>query len=112
MNIQRFMKEKAAKSHGGTILASDVLPTGMKAPFKHAWGYLENQSQMEGHSHPTAEIYIVIQGKGIVVIGDERQDVGVGDVIEIPPNNYHTMICEDLGPFLWAALWWDESENA
>ncbi len=107
MNIQRFDKEKASKAHGGTILASDVLPGGMKAPFQHAWGYLENNSTMEGHSHPTAEIYMVMQGEGIVVIGEERQAVSAGDVIDIPPNAYHTMICEEAGPFLWAALWWD-----
>ncbi len=111
MNIKSFQKEKASPAHNGTILASEVVPPGMSEPFSHAWGYLENNSQMEGHTHPTEEIYIVVKGEGIVVVEDEEKKVKAGDVIEIPPDAYHTMKCEDKGPFLWAALWWDSNKN-
>jgi len=106
MNRSRFDKNTAFGSHNDTILASDVLPKGMKAPFSHAWGYLENGSEMEGHSHPTNEIYLVFSGSGFVVVGDEKEKVSCGDVIEIPPDAYHTMICDENATLLWAALWW------
>lgn len=106
MNISRFDKNTAFKSHNGTILASDVLPEGMTAPFSHAWGYLENGSEMEGHAHPTNEVYFVFSGSGTVVVGEEKAKVSSGDVIEIPPNAYHTMICDKDAVLLWAALWW------
>ncbi len=38
--ISRFDQSKAQKAHGGTILASAVLPEGLRSPFDHAWGYL------------------------------------------------------------------------
>ncbi len=107
MKIKRFSKEKAQSGHNGTILTDEVIPEGMKPPFDSAWGYLENNSKMEVHSHPVEEIYIVIKGEGKVMVADEVEDVTVGDVVEIPPDKEHTMICENKGPFLWVAFWWE-----
>ena len=106
MNISRFDKLTATGSHNNTILASHVLPEGMSAPFDHAWGYLENGGEMEGHTHHTSEVYFVFAGSGTVVVGDERAKISCGDVIEIPPDAYHTMICDQNATLLWAALWW------
>ncbi len=108
MNITRFIKEEASPGHNGTILSSKVLPDGMSEPFDSAWGYLENNSQMESHSHPAEEVYLVVKGQGIVVVGNDKKEVSPGEVIEIPPDVEHTMICEDKGPFLWSAFWWDK----
>jgi len=110
MRIQQFTRETARPAHAGTILAGPVLPDGMPAPFKHAWGYLENNAAMEGHSHPTWEIYMVFQGKGKVTVAGETREVQCGDVIEIPPDAPHTMACENHGPLLWAAFWWKPEE--
>ena len=66
MNIKRFDKSNAVESHNGTILGSEVIPDGMKAPFKHFYGYLETEGTMEGHSHISDEIYIVMEGEGVV----------------------------------------------
>ena len=104
--IVRFVKETAPTSHNGTILAGPVLPEGMRSPFSHAWGYLENKSAMEGHAHPTEEIYMVFQGEGFVHLQEKRYPVKAGDIVEIPVNTYHTMSCEDGHSMLWAALWW------
>lgn len=106
MNIHSFVKEKAKPGHNGTILYAPVLPEGMKAPFDAAWGYLENGAAMEAHAHPTVEIYMIISGRGRVMVGNQWKPVGPSDVIEIPPDAMHTMACDDAGPLLWAALWW------
>ena len=107
ISISRFDKEKAVPAHQNTILAMDVLPEGLKAPFGHAYGYLDNGNSMELHSHPTAEIYIVYNGGGYVVVGDDKCEVRPGDVINIPPNEPHSMTARENGDFLWAAFWWD-----
>lgn len=45
------------------------------------------------HCHPNAEeTFFILRGKGIFQVGDEKQDVGVGDVIYIPPNTMHLLI--------------------
>ena len=104
--VCRFDKGTAPLGHSGTILAGKVLPEGLAAPFSDAWGYLEGKSMMEGHSHPTEEIYIVVGGDGFCHVDGERFAVGIGDVIRIPPNSAHTMEC-DGGSLLWAAFWWE-----
>ncbi len=111
---KRFEPEKAVPAHDGTILASGVVPDGYPAPFKHAYGYLMNERTMAGHAHETDEIYIVLEGTGYVVVGGRNRKVSAGDVIAIPPNVWHTMICtqEDQAPFLWAALWWNHIDGA
>ena len=53
-SISRFDPSKAQKAHGGTILPSVVFPTGLLAPFDHAWGYLNGQGMMEPHTHHTS----------------------------------------------------------
>jgi mannose-6-phosphate isomerase-like protein (cupin superfamily) len=105
--VSRFCKETAPSGHSGTILAGKVLPEGLKAPFDDAWGYLEGKSMMEGHSHPTDEIYLVAGGKGYCHISGERFEVKPGDVITIPPDAEHTMECEEGEALLWAAFWWE-----
>lgn len=106
MNIRRFDPATAPPAHNRTILAGPVLPEGMSAPFRSSWGYLTDGGQMEAHSHPDMEIYVVFRGEGTVRVGAEEEPVTCGDVIEIPPDVEHTMTCAAEGELLWAALWW------
>ncbi len=42
------------------------------------------------HYHPvTEEIYFVLEGKGVMWIGEEQREVGPGDAIAIPPGAPH-----------------------
>lgn len=107
MKISRFSVDAASSAHEGTILAADVLPEGVEAPFQHAWGYLDQPGQMEVHSHPKEEVYFFFGGEGYVMVGGERQAVRPGDVVYIPPDLPHTVINERQVPLLWAALWWE-----
>lgn len=43
-----------------------------------------------GHRHlKTEEIYYILDGNGLMQIGDERRQVGAGDAIAIPPGAFH-----------------------
>jgi mannose-6-phosphate isomerase-like protein (cupin superfamily) len=42
------------------------------------------------HYHPlTEEICYILVGTGLMQVGDERQAVGPGDAIAIPPGTFH-----------------------
>ena len=44
------------------------------------------------HFHPlTEEIYYILEGRGRIRIGDEEQEVGIGDGIAILPGHRHKM---------------------
>lgn len=106
MNISRFDPSLASPAHGGTILAMPVLPPGVKAPFGHAWGYLAGRGEMEGHTHPTEEVYFFHRGHGVVIVGEEEHPVEAGDWVEIPPDAYHTVRNDADEELLWFAFWW------
>ncbi len=111
MKISRFDKTKAEPVHSGTILGMKAFSEGMNEPFSHLYGHLETNGIMDGnrngHAHPTAEIYIVMVGEGIVIIDDEEANVSAGDVIEIPRNASHTMQNKSGKPLTWLAIWWN-----
>jgi mannose-6-phosphate isomerase-like protein (cupin superfamily) len=45
------------------------------------------------HYHPhTEEIYYILSGSGLMQIGDQKQPVGPGDAIAIPPGAVHTIL--------------------
>lgn len=113
LSIKRFDTATAHWGHEGTILASPVIPDGIRPPFDHAYGYLNCNGTMAGHAHTTDEVYIVFAGSGYCILGGENRPVHAGDVIAIPQNTWHTMLCTDRdnGPFLWAALWWKPLED-
>ncbi len=102
----RFELSKAYQSHHGTVYAMDPMPEGAHPPFNSAWGYLEPGEEMELHSHPTEEIYLIFKGNGIVIVGPREKEVTAGDVIFVPPNQMHTMSNRSNGRLLWMALWW------
>ncbi|MHB9032079.1 MAG: cupin domain-containing protein [Anaerolineae bacterium] len=106
MQITRFSKEQAQPAHNGTILAMPVLPPGLKAPFNHAWGYVETGGSIEGHAHPADEIYFIYRGTGIITVGSEEQAVSEGDLIAIPSNAFHALRNTGAGHLQWFALWW------
>lgn len=104
--VYRFEKETAEKGHNGTILAGPVVQGDMREPFSHAWGYLDGPGAMEAHSHDTYEVYLMVEGEGKVVLGDQEIPVKQGDVVNIMPGVCHAMINEKDAPLKWAALWW------
>ena len=110
--ISRFDPNSANKAHGGTILASGVIPEDLKAPFEHAWGYLAGPGEMEPHRHHKEEVYIFTNGNGFVVVDGERYPVGPGDVAYIPPDALHSVVNEADEMLQWAAFWWPIMDEA
>lgn len=110
IKINRFDANQASLAHSDTILGMPAFTKGMNEPFSHFYGYLAENGIMDGsrkgHSHPTAEIYIVFEGEGFVIINDEEAAVRAGDVVEIPCNANHTMENRSGKPLTWLAIWW------
>ena len=44
-----------------------------------------------GHTHDDMEeIYFVLSGEGIMVVGDEEYPITAGDCLYVPPGKFHT----------------------
>jgi len=82
-----FDPARAEKAHQDTILAGPVIPEGLKAPFDHAWGYLDKPGEMEYHKHYKEEIYFFFKGNGFVRIDGEEMPVAPGSAGQIKIHN-------------------------
>ena len=111
IKIHHYDPAKTEPAHNGTVLGMHAFDPGMNEPFSHLITHLETNGVMdgsrEGHSHPTGEIYVMLEGEGIVIVDGEEAPVRVGDVIEIPRNAAHTMENKSGRPLTWLAIWWD-----
>lgn len=50
---------------------------------------------LRSHSHRQAEIYLILEGTGLVEIGSEARSVGAGSTVFIPGNAVHS--CKNTG---------------
>ena len=73
----RSILDRTNSSAAQQSLAEATLPPGART---------------EPHVHPrTEEIYYILRGAGRMTVGAERQEVGPGDGILIPPGTCHTI---------------------
>jgi mannose-6-phosphate isomerase-like protein (cupin superfamily) len=49
-------------------------------------------SQQPLHSHEESEqVYVIVRGRGTMLVGEESREVGAGDTILIPPGSLHAI---------------------
>ncbi|MFN0109193.1 MAG: cupin domain-containing protein [Blastocatellia bacterium] len=58
-------------------LAEELLPPGATVP--------------PHHHEVLEEIYYIIEGSGLMTVGDEQREVGAGDAVYIPRLHRHTL---------------------
>jgi mannose-6-phosphate isomerase-like protein (cupin superfamily) len=47
--------------------------------------------KLSGHQDPMEEIYIIQSGRGMMRVGEDRQEVQAGDAIHIPMGQFHEL---------------------
>jgi mannose-6-phosphate isomerase-like protein (cupin superfamily) len=50
------------------------------------------------HKHPYEEIFIVQEGRGTFVVGDEEIEVGAGEIAIVPSDTPHRFVNSGDGP--------------
>jgi mannose-6-phosphate isomerase-like protein (cupin superfamily) len=43
-----------------------------------------------GHTHDEEEVYYVISGEGVMVVGEDEFPIKAGDALYVPPGEFHT----------------------
>jgi len=75
-----------------------------------ALGYVSVDNGNEtttGFHDDEEEIYVILKGKAILMMGDEEEEVGPGSVAYVPINTKHKMTCisEEKLEYLYFANW-------
>ncbi len=71
------------------LLQQGDLPEAADAGFTATWVEIASRSRQRLHDHPSEQVYVVTSGKGVMQVGEEEQEVGVGDLIYIPSGAVH-----------------------
>ncbi len=81
-------------------------------PFGSVFGSVPPHTVSKRHSHQDGEMFIVLAGKAIVVLGDEERLLGPGEVIYLSPFDHHEIRNESDEPFDIVSIYWDNIPNA
>jgi mannose-6-phosphate isomerase-like protein (cupin superfamily) len=95
----REVAEPFTTKDGSTIRVLLDAALGGAANQSLAEAWLEPGHATERHYHArTEEIYVVLDGLGEMEVDGDRQPVGAGDAILIPPGAWHQIRAEGGAP--------------
>jgi quercetin dioxygenase-like cupin family protein len=63
--------------------------------FAHA--VLKPGREIEAHVDPYEEVYYLLSGRGVMTVGEERQEVAAGDAIWLPYGVPHSLLNDGDG---------------
>lgn len=78
-------------------------------PFGSMWCLIEPGQASAAHNHHEGEIFIIVQGNGVITVNDESSAVEPGDVIYLPPLSTHVLqntSSSDILRFL--SVYWED----
>lgn len=66
------------------------------------WVECQPGSQQAVHRHPTQEqVYVIVRGRGQILVGGEEHAVGQGTLVFIPPGAEHAIRNDDPGMLVY-----------
>ena len=108
MRVHRIREENFKKEYG--IRCQKIYPAaGGHTPFGSSWCKIDPLKRTDPHQHTEGETFFLVAGRGLMTVGEERQEVRAGDVIFIPANTNHCLINISASETLtFLSVWWNE----
>lgn len=91
---------KETGTHFKSITRQTLFPGGDDLPVELRYFEIQpgGHSTLERHDH--AHLVIVVRGSGQVMVGDDVTEIGLNDIVQVPPQTWHQFQAnqgEDLG---------------
>lgn len=86
-----IVKRTFYQAHGGALARMIITAPDLRGMDFLAHAILEPGRTIEAHIDPYEEIYIVIEGKGEITVGDETEPVGPLDSTYLPAGVPHAL---------------------
>lgn len=86
--------DQSPQNHRGGQVSHLLLAPGQFGTENLSVTWVEGEpgSEQNVHSHEGREqVYIIVQGRGAMRVGDEVQEVGPGTLIYVPPGTGHSI---------------------
>jgi mannose-6-phosphate isomerase-like protein (cupin superfamily) len=71
-----------------------------------AWVVLPAGETSTPHDHGEAEVFFIVEGDGLLRIGDKTRSVAFGDTIFISPGEEHEVTNDGPGRLVFISIWW------
>ncbi len=82
---------------------------GYPMPFGGGWCVVRPHTRSLPHTQIDQEIFIAIKGKATCVVGDERFDFEMGDIVAVPKHTDHYIVNDSDEDFHFYVIWWDQN---
>lgn len=104
MNVQTI--DMSPRNHRGGQTSYLLLGEGQFGSRRLAVTWVEGSpgSRQPLHEHPSSEqAYIIVAGRGLMIVGDEEREVGLGTMVLIPPGAPHAIECIGEDPLIYVS---------
>lgn len=94
MNVHTI--DSSPRNHRGGQTSYLLLGEGEFGSRRLAVTWVEGRpgSQQSLHEHPSSEqAYVIVAGRGLMIVNDEMQEVGPGTMVLVPPGARHAIKC-------------------
>ncbi len=81
-------------------------------PFGSVFGSVPAHTVSKRHAHQDGEMFIVLAGKAVVVLGDEERELEPGGVVYLSPFGYHEIRNESDEAFDIVSIYWEHIPSA
>ena len=84
-------KEESPKRERSGLVSHILLQRGdlPHADLTATWVDVALGSRQRPHHHPSEQVYVIIAGRGRMLVGEEEREVGSGDLIYVPSGTVH-----------------------
>jgi mannose-6-phosphate isomerase-like protein (cupin superfamily) len=79
-------------AHGGGAATMLFDSSELQGLLFFAYGVLKPGKSLEAHIDPYEEIYYLLQGQGLMTVGDDQQPVSAGDAVWLPYGVPHSFL--------------------
>jgi len=79
-------------AHGGAAACMLLDSRVLEGLLFFAHAVLKSGREIEAHVDPYEEVYYLLSGRGVMTVGEERQEVTAGDAIWLPCGVPHSLI--------------------
>jgi methionyl-tRNA synthetase len=80
-----------------------------RLPFGGGFGIVEPGTISKRHGHHECEMFVILSGRAIVEVGDERRHVSEGEIVLIPPFVHHAIENDADAPLEMISLCWEDA---
>jgi methionyl-tRNA synthetase len=106
MLIHTLNDAELTAQNGIRYQSIELLGTSEPSTLGFGWAVVPPKGRTAGHSHPEPECYVILKGRGTMLVGRESAPVTANQAAYIPSGEHHQIINEQDSELVYVAIYW------